>query len=222
MATPRLRYKTLEIGDLDIHLRTLRDRQQFADDEGQAEDLGIGSASWPLFGVVWDCGHALAVEMLDFPVDGRRVLEVGCGIGLASIVLSLRAVDITATDHHPEAEEFLRRNVELNGGPAIPFVRTGWDDDASGLDEFDLIIGGDVLYEPGHAESLSGFIDRHARPTCEVIIADPGRQQTGRFRRCMSDLGYGLGALQPKRDETDRAPGVRFLRHVRGASRPDR
>ena len=224
MPIPRLRYQTLELGDFDIHLRTLRDRQQFSDDEGEAGGLGIGSASWPLFGVVWASGYALAREMLRYPIDGRRVLEVGCGIGLASIVLSLRRADITATDRHPEAEGFLQRNVELNGGPPIPFVRTAWDDEASALTDFDLIIGGDVLYERGHPDSLAGFIDRHARPTCEVLIADPGRHHTGRFSRRMFELGYGRGTFSAlvADDDGDAADAakVRLLRHARGAQDP--
>ena len=220
MTAPRIRYQTLELGTLDIHLRTLRDRQQFADEEGHAEALGIGSASWPLFGVVWDSGRALALEMLGYPIDGRRVLEVGCGLGLASIILSLRRVQVTATDHHPEAGEFLRRNVELNGGPAIPFVRAGWDDERCELAAFDLIIGGDVLYERGHVDSLSAFIDRHAEPTCDVLIADPGRPHAGRFSRRMSGLGYtSQPPFEPDEPTArgDDPPRIRFVRHVREA-----
>ena len=218
MTRPRIRYQTLELGTLDIHLRSLRDRQQFADEDGHAETLGIGSASWPLFGVVWESGQALALEMLSYPINGRRVLEVGCGLGLASIILSLRDVDVTATDHHPEAEEFLRRNVELNGGPAIPFVRAGWDDERCDLAAFDLIIGGDVLYERGHVDSLSAFIDRHAEPTCEVLIADPGRHHTGRFSRRMSGLGYASQPLAEPQEADERSEGarrIRFVRHLR-------
>lgn len=215
MTKARIRYQTLEIGHLDVHLRTLRDLQQFSDDEGLAEALGIGPASWPLFGVVWDAGLALASEMLTHPVGTRRVLEVGCGIGVASIVLSLLRADITATDHHPEAEEFLRRNVELNGGPAVPFVRAGWDDETSGMTDFDLIIGGDVLYERGHPESLSRFIDRHARPTCEVIIADAGRRQAGRFGRSMTELGYDHRELESQVGNSDNERKIRFHRYVR-------
>ncbi len=216
MPKPRIRYQTLEIGHLDIHLRTLRDRQQFDDDEGHAERLGIGPANWSLFGVVWDSGQELAQKMLNYPIEGRRVLEVGCGIGLASIVLSLRDVDITATDHHPEVEGYLEHNVALNGGPAIPFVRTGWDDESSALTDFDLIIGGDVLYERGHPESLAGFIDRHARPACEVIIVDPGRHNSGRFGRRMSERGFGELPIAPQDTDGERRAGIRFLRLVRG------
>jgi predicted nicotinamide N-methyase len=190
MSPLRFRYQTIEVGDTDIHLRTLRDRQQFHDPGGVAEELGISSASWPLFGLVWDSGEVLANLMLDYDVAGRRILEVGCGIGLASLLLNQRLADITATDHHPAAEQFLQQNVTLNNGRAIPFVRTGWDDAVSDLGEFDLIIGSDLLYEQDHAALLAGFIDQHARPQCKVIIIDPGRGHGARFSKKMVGLGY--------------------------------
>lgn len=201
----RIRYRTIELRDLDIHLRTLRDSQQFRDDDGLAAALGIGSASWPLFGVVWAAGHVLADLMLDYDVEGRRVLEVGCGIGLASLVLNHRNADITATDHHPEAQGFLRANTGLNGDKDIPFVRTGWDDAETDLGCFDLIIGSDLLYERNHAESLAAFVDQHAEPSCEVLIVD-GRRQRGRFEHHMSRRGYQCSRSTPADIESLDAP----------------
>ncbi len=53
--------------------------------------------------------------MCEFPIAGKRILEVGCGIGLCSLVLQQRGADITASDYHPVAEKFLRHNTDLNG-----------------------------------------------------------------------------------------------------------
>lgn len=52
---------------------------------------------------------------------------------------------------------------------------------------------------------LSSFIDEHANEQCEVIIVDPGRGQSSRFTRQMTELGYlhvtrkaeGSDPLQP-------------------------
>lgn len=186
----RFRYQTVEFGKTDIHLRTLRDRQQFSDDDGEAEALGISSATWPLFGVVWDSGRVLARLMMEEKIEGRRILEVGCGIGLASLALNSREADITATDYHPEAEGFLRENASLNDDREIPFVRTGWADEDDDLGRFDLIIGSDLLYDRDHEELLSRFIDRHAAEHCNVIIIDPGRGRHARFSKKMEALGY--------------------------------
>ncbi len=136
MSSLRIRYQTMEFDDVDIHLRTLRDRQQYLDVDDVALNLGISSATWPIFGIVWASSEVLAHLMLDFEIEGKRILEVGCGIALTSHVLNHRLADITATDYHPEVEPFLQENVKLNKGREIPFVRTGWGDDDCGLGEF--------------------------------------------------------------------------------------
>ncbi|MDA0144203.1 hypothetical protein OCT63_08140 [Vibrio sp. RW] len=47
----RIRYQTIEIENTDIHLCTLRDNQQFNDPDNVALNIGISSASWPIFGL---------------------------------------------------------------------------------------------------------------------------------------------------------------------------
>ena len=190
MNTLRHRYQTIEFGDSDIHLRTLRDRQQYADPEGLAAELGISSANWPLFGVVWDSSKVLAHLMHEFEIKGKRILEVGCGMALSCHVLNSRLADITATDYHPEVESYLAVNVELNNSRPISFKRCDWADKEDGLGRFDLIIGSDLLYELNHPTLLSSFIDKHASLECEIIIVDPGRSQTASFCKKMNAMNY--------------------------------
>jgi predicted nicotinamide N-methyase len=188
--SPRVRYQTIEIGDTDIHLCTLRDKQQFSDPLGEAEALGISSAQWSLFGVVWDASKVLAQEMLHFDIRDKRILEVGCGIALSSHLLNARHADISASDYHPEAATFLRDNVALNKGEAIPFLRADWNEEYVGLGKFDVIIGSDLLYEQEHGELLSQFINRHASENSEIIMVDPGRGKHAGFSKKMVELGF--------------------------------
>lgn len=201
MTRLRIRYQTLEFDCADIHLRTLRDLQQFGEDEGAAERLGVPLSSWPLFGVIWESSEVLAHQMDHHEIAGKRILEVGCGIALASLVLNSRGADVTATDYHPEAGRFLEENVRLNGGRPIRFVRTGWAEPCPELDKFDLIIGSDLLYEADNVELLSSFIDQHAAPACEVLIVDPGRSWQNAFSRRMETLGYAASYTKPERTD---------------------
>ena len=181
---------THRIGDDDYRIRALRDRLQYWDPDGVAERAGISSAAWPLFGLVWPAGLALADEMQRFVVAGKSILEVGCGLGICSLVLQRRGADITATDHHPLAEEFLRRNAALNDLPRVMFRRGSWTSVRADLGRFDVIIGSDVLYEPGHDAELMTFVARHAAADAEIILADPGRAYCGRFSAAMLRAGY--------------------------------
>jgi predicted nicotinamide N-methyase len=206
MSSLRYRYQTIEFGNSDIHLRTLRDKQQYEDKDDIAHNLGISSATWPLFGVVWDSSKVLAQFMFDYKIEGKRILEVGCGIALSSLMLNQRNADITATDYHPEVEAFLVENTALNHGKSINFVRTGWGDKESSLGKFDLIIGSDLLYEEDNIELLARFIVQHSKACCEVILVDPGRGRHARFSKKMVSLGYLHSQNKPENTDYLKQP----------------
>lgn len=194
----RVRYQTIEVGKTDIHLCTLRDNQQFSDPDDTARDLGISSATWPLFGIIWPSSIVLANHMSDYKIEGKRILEIGCGIGLSSLMLNGRHADITATDYHPEAERFLARNTLLNQGKDIAFQRVDWADDKSDLGLFDIVIGSDLLYEDEHIVLLADFIQRHASPECEVIIVDPGRGRKTKLSTKLIEYGFTSTHVKPE------------------------
>ena len=193
----RYKYQTIEIGDNDIHLRTLKDKQQFSDKDKKAEDLGISSATWSLFGVVWPSSEVLANFIFDYDFKNKRILEVGCGIGLSSLILNRLNADITATDYHPEAEKFLDINTELNKDDEIPFIRTCWSNEyQEELGKFDLIIGSDLLYERDHAILLSNFINAHANDKAMVILVNPNRGYQSTFTKQMQTFGFSFRFIE--------------------------
>jgi predicted nicotinamide N-methyase len=206
---------THRIGAEDFHIRSLRDRQQFWDPDGRAERAGISSATWPIFGVLWPAGIALAQEMNRFPFAGMKILEVGCGIGLCSLVLQRRGANITASDYHPLAEEFLRFNSDLNGLAPIKYRTAPWAGANPDLGRFDLIVGSDLLYEPGHPRLLATFLDQHAEAAARVILADPGRARCGQFSTKMAAEGYAMSE-QRFQFAGSNAPRGRIMNFVRG------
>ena len=184
-------------GVADLTIRSLLDRQQFSDPDGRAAAAGISSAQWPLFGLLWPSGHHLALAMARRTVRAdERILEVGCGLALASLVGHRRGAQVTASDIHPLAALFLRENLLLNALPPMRFHGGAWADEASpdeaAMAPFELIMGSDVLYERDEAGVLPQFIGRHASPSGEVLIIDPNRSNRGAFHRHMAGLGYGL------------------------------
>jgi len=178
------------IGDTTYHIRSLLNKQQYSDPDGVAEKAGIGSANWSLFGVIWPSGQVLARCMNTHLIDGLHILEVGCGLALASLVVKQRGGDITTSDYHPMVPSFLAANTGLNALNNIAAISGDWSVDEVESEKFDLIIGSDVLYERGHFDMLSGYIDRHAKPKAEVMIVDPGRGHVGKFSRRMRQLGF--------------------------------
>lgn len=184
-----------------LQIRSLLDKQQFADPLGEAEALGISSATWPLFGLLWPAGLQLAALMALRPLrEGESILEIGCGLGLASLVSHRRGALMTASDSHPLAGGFLLENLKLNALPPMRYCHGDWapTEPGAGLrvprvqGRFDLIIGSDVLYERDEGGILPRFIARHALPASEVMIIDPDRGNRAAFSKRMAALGFAL------------------------------
>ena len=201
MALLRFKYQTLEFDTMDIHFKTLRDTQEFEDKNNIALELGIPESTWALFGVVWPSSEVLARTLYEYQTKGKRILEVGCGIGLTSLMLNHQNEDITATDYHPEVQKMLEDNSVLNNDTKIPFVRMGWADETDTLGKFDLIIGSDLLYERDHIDLLSNFINNHVNDECEIILIDPGRSNHSKFTQRMVELGYEHSYTKPDTTE---------------------
>lgn len=202
----QVKFEDYHIGEHIYRIRSLHDKQQYSDPEGLAEEAGITSANWPLFGVVWPAAQMLAHHMDRHAVEGLRILEVGCGLALASIVLHRRGADITSSDYHPMVPAFLHANTMLNRMNDIDTMSGDWATIEPEPELFDLIIGSDILYERGHFDVLSAFINRHARPNAEVIIVDPGRGHTGKFSRRMETLGYNHSEEHTEMQLADQKP----------------
>jgi predicted nicotinamide N-methyase len=213
----QVRHQTVTVGGLDYAIRSLLDNQQYADPQGVAEDAGMGASGWPLFGQVWPSAQVLALAMHSHAIEGKRILEIGAGLALASLVIHRRGGDVTVTDWHPLTEAFLHENLQANGLGPLPYQPGNWAlddaDGASGLGRFDLIIGSDVLYERQQPAQLARFIDQHASVGAEIIIVDPDRANRSAFCREMAALGYALTMTAADRTlESGEVYKGRFLR----------
>ena len=200
----------------DLVIRSLLDKQQFSDPQGDAERLGISSSLWPLFGLLWPSGSHLAARLgARTLVSTDRILEIGCGLGLASLVGHRAGADVTASDCHPLAGRFLAHNLVLNDlgpmkyrhgqWPGVVLPRDAIDESAPVIvhGEFDLIIGSDVLYERDERGQLADFIARLAAPVAEVWIVDPNRGNRSHFHRNMARHGFRLEETHLDHEERD-------------------
>jgi predicted nicotinamide N-methyase len=171
-------------------IRSLLDNQQCPDLPCDSDSSGISSALWPLFGLVWPNSRVLASLLLSESLADKRILEIGCGIGLPSLLARHLGANITATDYHPLAQSFLLRNTELNSLNEIPYEHMDWRSPQSQFGTFDLIIGSDLLYEPGQVQPISRFISDHLTSEGEMILVDPGRGYQRKFAREMLRHGF--------------------------------
>lgn len=207
----------VRIGRLQWKIRALSDRLQYADPDQSAEKAGICSASWSLFGQLWPASRILAQTVKRIDITNRRIIELGCGLGLPSLVLQSRGANVTASDHHPLSAPFLKYNAALNHLPDVPYLDLPWEKPSLAIGTFDVIIGSDILYERNHSDLLAALIQRLAAARAKVIITCPGRSQRNAFSRLLQAMGFKLDETLMPFSEDEKPPyRGKLLRYRRG------
>jgi len=127
----------------------------------------------PYWAELWASGVALAKVVSELDVRGRRVLELGAGLGLPSLAAALRGASVLATDWADDAVALLRANAKRNS-IRLRVKRVRWDDPEPLLREapWELVLGADLLYEQRNAEQLLELLPRLGG---DVLLAEPGR-----------------------------------------------
>jgi predicted nicotinamide N-methyase len=142
-----------------------------------------GAVEWaplvPYWSVLWRSGLALGRELSRGRLDGLRVVELGCGIGVPSLAASRSGAKVLATDASAEALELLARNASCNG-LRVETARVDWGSPRGLLSRapFDLALAADVLYERASVAQLLALLPRLAP---RILLADPGRPAAEAF-----------------------------------------
>jgi predicted nicotinamide N-methyase len=117
----------------------------------------------------------LARHILDRPkiVAGRSVLDLGAGSGIVGIAAARAgAREVIAAEIDAYAVAAIGLNAGANG-VALSVVAN--DLTTGPPPAVDLVVAGDVFYEPSLAERVTGFLDRCIASGIDVLVGDPGR-----------------------------------------------
>jgi predicted nicotinamide N-methyase len=133
----------------------------------------------PYWSILWRSGVALARELEALDLQGRRVIELGCGLGVPSIAAARAGAVALATDTEPDALELVARNAAANA-VGLDTARVDWAAPEKLIERgpFDLVLGADVLYERPSVTRLLKLLPELAP---EALIADPGRPAADAF-----------------------------------------
>lgn len=202
-----MKYKTkiekLKLKNFDLKIEHLENLNETIDEFfgriDQGEDPQLLEDLCPYFGNLWPAGKALCQQLSEMGAtfEGKKVLEIGCGLAAPSLLLEKMHAQVVATDFHPEVPLFLQRNMKHNHCSRIQYVHHNWTDYSEesvnklkALGPFDWIVGSDVLYEKHHPESLAQALVTIAGKNARMIIADPMRPYLQLFVDAMKSHGF--------------------------------
>lgn len=145
--------------------------EELIDEEAFAHDEFL-----PYWAELWPAASALAAALPE-RLDGLLVLELGCGLGVPSLVAAARGARVTAVDWAADAVALLAANADRNG-LRLTVERRDWREPFDG--RYDLALAADVLYERRNVEPVLARL-REAAP--EALVGLAGRPYEDEFLR---------------------------------------
>jgi ETFB lysine methyltransferase len=162
--------RVVELGGREIELLSPANADDLISEDDYVKDERL-----PYWADLWPSAQILAREVREMRLDGLRVLELGCGLGLVAVGATLAGAEVTATDYYDDAILFATLNVAEATGRPISARMVDWTAMPPDLGRFDVVLTSDVLYEPRYAALVAGAITATLRRGGEAIVADPGR-----------------------------------------------
>lgn len=156
-----------------------------------------GDFQWePFWAQAWPSARRLA-EWMNADVRrstwaGRRVLDLGCGVGLCGCVAAALGADVTLADYAEPAVWFAAANVWpwREHAQAVVF---DWHQDRF-THKFDVILGADIVYEQRNWSALANFFAEYLTDDGQLVLTEPGRETGETFQVFLRSLGWRIEA----------------------------
>ena len=184
----------VEVGDLSLWVETPPDLDALLDRAAEENPQAVDSI--PYYAILWPSALGLARYLWQIREEWKgvgRIAELGCGLGLPSVLVAKSGVPVLATDFHQDAGPWLTHNAAINQ-TEVPYRSLDWEmilaDPATAAPfRSDWVIGSDLLYEKRHIPALICSINRICTGRT-AIFADPGRAALDLFVMGMEESGW--------------------------------
>ncbi len=184
------------VGETTIPLIANKIRMAIIDDPDQLLDTlskedQCGTLHLPYWTYLWPSAIGLARYLdLSDGFEGQRVLEIGCGFGLAGIVACRKGGIVLFTDYELDTLTFARYNASQNGCTnQSSFVQMDWNSSCL-KGKFSRILASDVIYEDTHWNPILSLLQTHLTPDGEAIFAEPNRTSASGFLERVGRYGF--------------------------------
>jgi predicted nicotinamide N-methyase len=147
----------------------------------------------PYWAELWPSAIALGEHLVQSKciTPGKRVHEMGCGLGLPGIIAGKLGAEVLFTDYLDDALAFARQNWELNVSVGATFKKMDWRNPAASL-QADLLLASDVAYERRSFEYLPNAFKALVNPCGKIIVSEPNRLYAQEFFNSLRFIGFDV------------------------------
>jgi len=105
-------------------------------------------------------------------LKSKRLLDVGCGLGEASVYFALLNAEVTASDLSPSMLRATTILAEMNDVTVTPHLAAAEDMQLLPTDKFDVIYAGNLLHHVSIEETIQRLV-AHLSPNGKLVTWDP-------------------------------------------------
>jgi predicted nicotinamide N-methyase len=176
--------ETLSFSGVEFIIRHVSDSNalfdrmlELPDDHPAVKDEQI-----PYWAEVWPSALGISEYILMRPelFSGKKVLEIGCGLGLPGIVAGKWTDRVVLTDYLKAPLELAIHNWTLNHGTPCKSQLLDWRSEETAT-AADVILASDIAYERRMFEPLMTAFENWLQSGATVIISEPDRQLAREF-----------------------------------------
>lgn len=203
-----MRRTTVELGHVSTYPWTEVLRPDHVLEQSvERKDLSIAEAD-PFWASLWRAYRGLVVHLQALGVQGKRLLEVGCGQGAMGIAAAMMGADVTLSDSVGNALLV----AQIHAWPVRHRTRVRrlrWGVDRFAGERFDIIAGSDVLYEPLAWDALLETAKEHLAADGVVFFSEPPRYTGEKFASWMANKNWDVQVVWI--DLKDQKPLIRIF-----------
>ncbi|MEO0580780.1 MAG: methyltransferase domain-containing protein [Bacteroidota bacterium] len=150
----------------------------------------------PYWADLWHAAIGMSHYLMgNTSLEGKTLLELGCGMGLCGIVAAHQGAQVVMTDYLPEAIDLAAYNWKLNRREEPEVRLLDWRVPDLAL-AADLVVASDVAYEERAHKPLINAFRTLVNPGGRILLSEPGRPHAASWLRSLSREGFKVDIIE--------------------------
>ena len=169
-----LTFDRLKFGEDAVRLLTVADLEEVLD----GKDPFANVSEFPFWVKLWESAIILAYTLHGLPNSGgKRLLEVGAGLGAPGLAAAVNGFDVTITDYEDVILDFQRVSAAASGLDNVKCSMLDWLDPPE-MEPFDVLAGAEVLFREEFFQPLLDVFNTYLKKDGLIFLAHDARRQS--------------------------------------------
>lgn len=179
-----LTFDRLRVGEKSVRILKIADLEQFLDGKDPFKNV----ADFPFWIRLWDAAMVLSYVLgAQKNVAGKRLLELGAGLGAPGLAASAAGYDVTLSDYEDIILDFQRVSAAASKLDTLKFCHFDWLNPPA-LEPFNVLAGAEILFREEFFQPLLGIFHSCLKDDGVIYLAhDARRQSLGKFLQLAQD-----------------------------------